>query len=201
MPSDFRAELLDGVVYVSSPARYEHGQQDSSLGLALAVYASGTPGVEAASNVTVILDEENEPQPDQLLRVAEALGGQSHINAEGYVRGAPELLAETAYSSRDVDLGVKKQEYQLAGVLEYLVVCLRPEELYWFRLNSRRQIRPDAKGIFRSQVFPGLWVDGSALLQRDSARLRKVVEEGLASPEHARFVRRLQAAKRRGNAF
>jgi hypothetical protein len=51
--------------------------------------------------------------------------------------------------------------------------------------------------VWRSRAFPGLWLDGGALLARDSARLIAVVQQGLASREHARFVQRLQGAGRK----
>ena len=58
-------------------------------------------------------------------------------------------------------------------------------------------ILPDSKGISRSRVFPGLWIDGRALLARESSRVLKVLKQGLASREYAAFVRRLQAAHRK----
>ncbi|MGV3724331.1 MAG: Uma2 family endonuclease, partial [Actinomycetota bacterium] len=54
---------------------------------------------------------------------------------------------------------------------------------------------PDPDGVFRSKVFPGLWLAPQALLRGDSAAVRAVVERGVASPEHAEFVRRLAAAR------
>ena len=43
----------------------------------------------------------------------------------------------------------------------------------------------------------GLWIGGPALLAMDSARVEKVVREGLASPDHAVIVERLLRAKER----
>jgi hypothetical protein len=58
-------------------------------------------------------------------------------------------------------------------------------------------IVPDSQGTYRSGIFPGLWLDGPAFLERNSARVSEVVQQGLASPEHAAFVKRLDAAKRK----
>ena len=52
-----------------------------------------------------------------------------------------------------------------------------------------------ADGIFRSVVFPGLWLDAAALLAGDRAKLLAVLQQGLQSPEHAAFVEEL--ARRR----
>jgi hypothetical protein len=91
----------------------------------------------------------------------------------------------------------KKNDYRRAGVVEYVVLCVEEQELYWFTFRPQGSIRPDRKGIFRSRVFPGLWINGPALLNRDTERLAATVQQGLASREHADFVRRLQAARRR----
>ena len=45
--------------------------------------------------------------------------------------------------------------------------------------------------MIRSRVFPGLWLDVKALLKGDLARVLAVLQQGLASPEHAAFVKRL----------
>jgi hypothetical protein len=53
------------------------------------------------------------------------------------------------------------------------------------------------KGLCKSRIFPGLWLDGPALLARDSPRLIAAVQQGLAIPEHAAFLRRLQERRTR----
>ncbi len=58
----------------------------------LAAYEAATPGVESADNVTVRLDLDNEPQPDALLRIDEACGGQSRISGDDYVEGTLKLI-------------------------------------------------------------------------------------------------------------
>ena len=50
---------------------------------------------------------------------------------------------------------------------------------------------PAAEGILRSEVFPGLWLDPAALGRLDSKRIREVLQQGLALPEHAAFVAHL----------
>ena len=91
----------------------------------------------------------------------------------------------------------KRQDYEQAGVIEYLVLCVEERELHWFHFPTGRSIKPDREGVARSRVFPGLWLDPAGLLARSAARWREVVRLGLASPEHARFVKRLEAARRK----
>jgi hypothetical protein len=68
----------------------------------------------------------------------------------------------------------------------------------WFEQKQVALVRKeaDADGLFRSAVFPGLWLDPKALLKGDRRRLRAVVDLGCATPEHAAFVARLAAFRK-----
>jgi len=84
-------------------------------------------------------------------------------------------------------------------VLEYIVVSRDPDAVLWFeRCDDRLEpLPPGPDGIFRSQVFPGLWLDPGALFADDMDRLVATLEQGLAMPEHTDFVAHL-AARRAG---
>ena len=91
MPNLKKAELIEGVVYVALPVRAkQHGKPHARIMGWLIAYEAATPGVEALDNTTVLLDTDNKPQPDALLRIE--TGGQSRINKDDYVEGAPELI-------------------------------------------------------------------------------------------------------------
>jgi Uma2 family endonuclease len=195
MPRLKKAELIDGVVYVPSPVRSEqHGEPDSDVETWIGVYRAATPGTRSASNSTVRLDFDTEVQPDVLLRLQ--LGGRSRIDADGYVEGAPELVAEVAASSASYDLHDKLRVYRRNGVQEYLVWRVLDRELDWLvlREGTYQRLEPDRAGILRSEAFPGLWLAIPALLARDLAAVLATLQTGLASPEHAAFVERLSAA-------
>jgi hypothetical protein len=196
-PPHEKWELIGGIVYMTSPLRYPHGLYDQKLGFVLEYYSMETPGVEGAHNATAILGEESEPQPDLSLRIATDCGGRSRINEDEYLEGAPEFIAEIAYSSIDIDMHRKREDYETSGVAEYLVVCIEEQELHWLDFRTGQPMRPTREGVYRSCVFPGLWIDSAALLARDSKRLIQVLQRGLASPEHARFVKRLQSEWRK----
>jgi hypothetical protein len=53
------------------------------------------------------------------------------------------------------------------------------------------QLTPDADGRLRSEVFPGLWLDADALIRGDMAQVLAVLQQGLATADHAAFVSRL----------
>src|SRR5262249_42609424 len=93
-------------------------------------------------------------------------------------------------------LNRKKLDYLRHGVQKYIVFCVEEGQLYWFHFPSRRKFKPDRQEIWKSRVFPGLWIDGPALVAEDMARLEATAGRGLASPEHAAFVEKLRAARR-----
>lgn len=195
MPAGFRAELIGGIVYVASPLKRMHGTRHVFLGTLFGNYVAKTPGVEAADNVTVLLGEEGEPQPDLYLRIVEECGGQSTVSEDDYIQGAPELFTELALSSRSIDLHAKRVDYTRYGGLEYVVACLREKRLRWFDLRADQEIPIDADGICRVRTFPGLWIDAQALFAEDYARALATLDKGLATPEHAAFVQKLAAAR------
>jgi len=200
MPPGTRAELIGGVVHMPSPLGRDHGDIDSLLTGWLVVYRGVTPGLECPSNASVFLDDRGEPQPDILLRILPEYGGQSRDEGK-YIGGAPELVVEVADSSRRIDLGAKLEDYRRAGVREYVVVTVEPAAVHWFVLRDDRltPLSPGPDGLFRSEVFPGLWLDPSALFARDVNRLIAALQRGTTTAEHADFVARL-AARRAGNA-
>jgi Uma2 family endonuclease len=195
MPERTRAELIEGVVYMPSPARFrKHGGPSRDVGTWMGVYQAATPGVMGADNATVRLDADNEVQPDELMMIDPALGGQAKISIDDYVEGAPDLIAEISASSASIDLDVKLHVYRRNQVREYVVWRVLDRAIDWFILRQGRfdRLLPGADGIIRSEVFPGLWLDCEALLRGDLARVLAVVQQGIASPEHAALVTRLQ---------
>jgi hypothetical protein len=196
MPPGTRAELINGVVFMPSPVSREHGKVQVPVIVWLDYYAEKTPGVEVLDNATTILGWKSEPQPDALLRILPEWGGHTR-DEKGIVRDAPELVAEVAKATRYVDLGPKRDDYEQAGVLEYVVRALDPHEVVWFEQDqgvlNRKPIPSD--GIYRSAAFPGLWLDPVALMNGDRQRLRAVLDLGCATPEHAAFVAQLAAQR------
>lgn len=162
-----KAELIDGIVYMSPPVRADsHGIPHVRLGMLLQFYATRHPGLIVADNATVRLDTLNEPQPDLLMM---RQGGQARLDEDGFINGAPEFIAEIASSSAAYDLHQKKRTYQRAGVLEYLVWLADENRLVWFHLTEGEyaEIAPAADGVLVSREFPGLVIDAAALTAGD----------------------------------
>ena len=194
MPELNNAELIEGIVYLPSPVFEEwHGEPDMSVSAWLGMYSWRTPGVIGASNCTVIMDDLNEPQPDSYLRIGSRAMSQTWRDAEGYLHGAPELVAETSASRKSYDLGPKRTAYLRNGVREYIVYCTKDRALLWFilRAGQYERLEPDARGVIRSEAFPGLWLDVTGMLRNDGPAILHALEEGLATPEHDAFVAKL----------
>lgn len=194
MPWLKKAELVEGVVYVPSPVSNDHSSPHFRLIGWLGKYEDATPGVEGGDNATIRFDDENEPQPDALLRLLPECGGRSRVDDEGYLIGQPELLAEVAMSSASYDLHTKLQVYLRHGVREYLVWRVRDREIDWFRLRGGKYVRlpKSRKGIYKSGMFPGLWLDVEAMIDGRKRQVKAVAEQGFASPAHAKFAASLK---------
>lgn len=158
-------------------------------------YAANTPGTQAGGNGTTRLDLDNVPQPDAVLRIVEECGGASRLDENGYLVGAPELVAEITASSTSIDLHTKLNVYRRNGVKEYLTWRTVDREFDW-RVLVEGEYCPmtsDAKGVLKSQVFPGLWLSVKSLLQRDGSAVLATLSAGLRSRAHQTFVAQLAA--------
>lgn len=196
MPHVNKAELIEGVVYMPSPVRFDiHGGPHADLMWWLGHYRAFTPGLISGDNTTVRLDLDNVPQPDAFLAILEQRGGQA-IMSGGYIEGAPELVSEVSGSTSSIDLNAKKTAYRRNGVKEYLVWRVLDQEVDWFLLKGSDYARltPDASGILKSEVFPGLWLKPAALFQGDLPAVLAVLQQGLTLPDHAAFVQKLAKA-------
>jgi Uma2 family endonuclease len=197
MPNLKKAELIEGVVYVPSPVTYrKHARPHLQIITWLGNFDAATAGVEGGDNASLRLDLDNEPQPDGFLMILPSHGGQARIDEDDYVAGGPELVAEVASSSASYDLHTKFNVYRRNEVREYIAWRTRDRAIDWFvqREGEYERLAPGADGYYRSEVLPGLWLDAEALIGGDMTTVLRVLEQGLASPEHAEFVARLERA-------
>ena len=181
-----------------SPVRFNHhADPHADLMTWLGVYRANSPGIRIADNVSVRLDLENEPQPDAVMFIDPACGGNVTISDDDYVVGAPELVAEVAASSVSIDLNAKLRVYRRNQVREYLVWRVQDQAFDWFVLRQEQyeRLAPNAAGTLESPTFPGLWLDPAALLRADLATVLKKLQEGIDGPAHQEFIARLKSAK------
>lgn len=195
MPEQARAQLIEGIVYMAPPAlRWDyHGTPHADLMFVLGYYRFATPGVIVGDNSSIRLDLDNEPQPDAAMIINPACGGQARFASDGLLEGAPEFVAEVSGTSASIDMNAKLRAYRRNGVREYLVWRVREKEMDWFASrNGQFEPLPTEDGIIRSETFPGLWLNPASLIDDDPTAVLRVLDQGIASPEHAAFVAMLK---------
>lgn len=194
MPHIKKAELIEGIVYMPSPAHHTvHSRPHARIMAWLGVYWAATPGVDLGDNATVRLDLDNEVQPDALLRLDGALGGASRISDDDYIEGSPELIVEITATSASYDLHDKLNVYRRNGVQEYIVWQVLDQRLSWFVLEEGKYVplSSDADGIICSRIFPGLRLAVRALLADDLVTVLAELKQGTETDAHIAFVERL----------
>lgn len=160
-----RVELIEGVVFMPSPVRFEsHDRQASLLRGWLFTYSTLHEGVESGNEATLILGD-SEVQPDAFLLRA----GSVPVDDDGYLTGAPQLVAEVAASTASRDLHSKRDLYERNGVGEYVVWRTLDGAIDWFVLRDGVYVAKsrDAAGRIESEQFPGLVMDVRAMLAMD----------------------------------
>lgn len=196
MPEGIKAELVEGMVYMAPPALPwdYHGTPHAKLMFWLVHYRAATCGLVVGDNSSVRLDLDNEPQPDAAMIIHPTYGGQARFGADGLLEGAPEFVGEVSATTVSIDMNAKLGAYRRNGVREYLVWRVREKAIDWFALrNGEFKLLPSTGNIIRSEVFPGLWLDSAALIDDDPTNVLRVLNEGLASPDHAAFVALLKS--------
>jgi hypothetical protein len=111
------------------------------------------------------------------------------VTDDDYIKGAPELVAEVASSSVSFDLSTKFNVYRRCGVKEYIVGACSISQLTG--LSHPAAYRSYRRTQMASQE-PGL--SAAAMLRSDLTRVSAVLQFGLASAEHAQFVKKLTAS-------
>ena len=138
-PEIKNAELIGGIVYMSSPVSVEHGDTESDIGSWVLNYRVFTPGTASGHNTTACMEEDS-PQPDLNLRILPEYGGRSWVE-DGKLWGSPEALFEVCRSSASYDLHVKFDLYEEAKVQEYLAILLYEQEIRWHFLQRGKMAR------------------------------------------------------------
>lgn len=169
-PDDVRCELIDGVVYMMSPAPIlAHQGVAGEIFRQAANALHGKPCRALIAPLDVRLprsaeaDEETDVvvQPDVLV-VCDA----SKLDRRG-VRGAPDWVVEVlSPSSASRDQIEKRRIYERHGVLEYWLVHPTDRILTVYRLQNGEYGKPDIfklEGSTVVAVVPGLSIDWEAM--------------------------------------
>jgi len=157
---DTKADLIDGVIIVQTPASTSHERLFKFLLQVLGIYAARQGlGEVLGSHTPVKLESGHTYEPD-LLFVSRERG---HIIKENEVDGAPDLVMEIlSASTYRYDTVEKRAGYERNGVRElWLLDPYGPTSTQVFRRDESTgtfvPILPE-RGVYRSTVISGLWL-------------------------------------------
>ena len=156
-------ELIDGEVYVNPAPRLSHNIVVGEVADRLRAWVRTHGGLCLTAPTDVRLSPHDVVQPDVFLVLAERLG----IVTEVALVGAPDLVVEVlSPSTRERDLGVKRDLYERAGVREYWVVDPEASTVTLLALEDGRYVEvPPVKGRLESRVLPGLRLNPKLLFR------------------------------------
>ncbi len=159
-PDTQKAELIDGVMIVHSPASFIHENLFGFLFSLLRSYVEEHQlGIVLGSRTAVELAPDQVYEPD-ILFVRQARSGL--VQAKG-LSGAPDLVVEIlSAGTASHDRGAKFRGYERAGVTElWLIDPYGPAGTEFYRLQETHYIpvEPEANGILRSVAITGFWID------------------------------------------
>ncbi|WP_288457626.1 Uma2 family endonuclease [uncultured Sphingomonas sp.] len=115
---DRRTELIEGDIWIMSPAHTLHARIQGALALAIGQALPGEAGLSLLIAPSVRLSDDTMPEPDLAVAVVD--------HSEAVLPGRDLRLAvEVADSTLASDLSVKQSLYAGAGIPEYWVVDVR----------------------------------------------------------------------------
>ena len=159
---------------MASPVSLKHSSHHADATRWLGAYADTHPEVQIQTTQSLILDGDNEVQPDLCMYYGD--GRSAREGDDGYLHGAPELVIEISISSASYDLHSKLNAYRRNGVHEYIVWRVFDEAIDWFELaeGAYRALESDDLGVVHSSTFLGLRLDRDKMLAGD---LKAVLRE------------------------
>ena len=160
-----KADLIDGVIYMSSPDSLRANELTGFLHGLLRGFldARGIAGKVVFSRFAFRLSEFSAPEPDVAYVRPERVG----LIEEGGMRGAPDIAVEiVSRESRHRDYDLKRRLYEEAGVSEYWIVDPIQQRVEFLLLEEGRyQLAPlEENRLFRSRALPGFRIDVDWLL-------------------------------------
>ena len=158
---DTKAELIDGVLIVHSPASIPHDHIVTFVAGLLSFYAGRAQSglVVGAGNALARLKTGRRVAPDVFYVAKERVPTPLPKQLEG----APDLVVEVVSpSNRAYDLGEKRAAYQAARVKEIWLIDSERKEIILDRLQRAEYVAETfTEGRVRSAVVEGFWVDAS----------------------------------------
>jgi Uma2 family endonuclease len=170
-----KADLIEGVMIVASPASERHEQVFGFLFHLLGLYVENLDlGIVRGSRTLIEIDEKNGYEPD-ILFVSKA---RLSIVKQRSIKGPPDLAVEIiSRRTRRIDAYKKKDGCARLGVHEYWLIDPDNRVVAFYRLHEDQYVEIPAKeGIYRSEAVPGFWLHTDWLWPDVEGRLPKVTD-------------------------
>ena len=154
LPDNQRAELIDGVIYNMTSPAHTHQFLVAHIWRTLYEYISSNggscyPGL-APADIQLMEDEKTIVQPDVYV-----VCDRDKLTQRG-VCGAPDFIAEViSPSTKKMDMVVKLQKYQEAGVREYWIVDAEDKKIIVYLLEDDLNLR-----IYSFEDQVPVWIFG-----------------------------------------
>ncbi len=161
-----KADLIDGVIYMSSPDNTDAATLFGWLFSLLIFFVHLKKlGKVFGSRVAFRLDGANGPEPD----IGFVKTMRLHLVRRGYVAGRPDVAMEiVSPESIDRDYHKKRRQFEQARVPEYWIIDEIEQRVTFLRLGKDGKYESVAAthGIFRSKVIRGFWLRDKWLWQK-----------------------------------
>ncbi|MBI3409871.1 MAG: Uma2 family endonuclease [Planctomycetes bacterium] len=163
---DTSAELLDGVMYVHSPASLEHDDLGNFLRTLFRLFARRRKlGKVYGPDSLVRLKTGRKLAPDGYFVAKSRLPRTK----QKVFHGSPDLVLEIlSPSNRDFDLEDKRPAYHQAGVSEIWIVDPENQEVIVdYKIGRRYDTVEEASGKITSRALPRFWLRAEWLWEYD----------------------------------
>ncbi len=170
-PDDRKVELIDGEMIMHSPALLAHESLQGFLESVLTVFVSHFRlGRVLGSRYAVRISDENTYEPDILFVRQERV----HLITERELLEAPDLVIEIiSASTARYDRGIKRENYEKAGVLElWLIDPYGPAGTQFFQRQGDRLVEvAPVEGVVHSMAIRNFRLQTSWLWPDESGQL------------------------------
>lgn len=171
-----KADLIDGVIYMTSPDSTDGFRLSKWLLTMVDEYVDELDlGEIFGIRIAFRLDVRQSPEPD----IGFVCKKRLHLVKKGFIAGPPDASFEiVSPESIDRDYVNKRNQYEKYGVREYWIIDPLEETITLLRLKRGKYQEVAPKdGIHYSEVINGFWLDPNWLWQTPRPRKADVLKQ------------------------